>query len=133
MYNSATIAGRLGKDPDTRVTTGGMSVCKLSVATNHREKVDGEWTEGTEWHTVVVFGKTAEACERYLTKGRQVLVEGRIQYRKWDSPDGVKWFTEILANEVKFLGGQQQEHTEQRSRPRHKPAPVGEPDADIPF
>jgi single-strand DNA-binding protein len=107
MINRATLLGNLGRDPEIRTTGSGMAVGTLRVATTHRTKDrDGNWQEATEWHSVTVFGKTAENCQRYLTKGRQVYVEGRIQTRKWQDKEGKdRYSTEVVADIVKFVGG----------------------------
>ena len=107
MLNSAQIIGHLGQDPETRFTTSGKAVCSFSVATTEKWKGDdGELKESTQWHKVVVWGKQAEPCGQYLAKGRMVYVEGRIQTRSYDNKDGVKvYVTEIIARNVKFLGG----------------------------
>ena len=100
--NKAILIGRLGKDPELRQTQSQMAVCTLSVATSERRKdASGNWNEQTEWHNVVVFGKTAENCAQYLAKGRQVYVEGRIQTRKWQDKEGKdRYTTEIVGNGV---------------------------------
>ena len=108
MINKVILVGNLGRDPETRATQGGASVCTLSVATSERQKDrDGNWSDHTEWHRVVVFGQTADACVRFLQKGRQVYVEGKLRTSKWQDKDGQdRYTTEIIAFEVKFLGGQ---------------------------
>ena len=100
--NKAIIVGHLGRDPEPRSTKGGQTVVTLSVATTHRRKgADDE----TEWHRVTVFGQQAEACERYLAKGRMVYVEGRLRTSSYEK-DGIKRYsTEIIASTVQFLGG----------------------------
>jgi len=106
--NKAIIVGNLGIDPELRHTQSGTPVCNLRVATHERwSGRDGsEGGERTEWHNVVVFGKQAENCERYLSKGRQVYVEGRLQTRKWEDKDGRdRYTTEIVALTVQFLSG----------------------------
>ena len=101
MINKAIIVGNLGADPDLRTTNNGTSVCSMSVATTFKTKDK----EQTEWHSIVVFGKVAESCGQYLSKGRQVYIEGRIQTRKWQDKEGRdRYSTEIVAYEVKFLG-----------------------------
>lgn len=105
--NKAMIIGNLGDDPEVRFTGGGQAVATLSVATNERwtDKA-GQAQERTEWHRVVVWGKQAEQCKEYLSKGRQVFVEGRIQTRDWTDKEGHKRYTtEIIAQRVQFLGG----------------------------
>jgi single-strand DNA-binding protein len=104
MINRAILLGRLGADPELKSTTSGSSVCNLRVATDHRVKRGDSWEDETEWHRVTCFGRVAENCGKYLEKGRQVFIEGRIQTRSWEK-DGVKRYsTEIIANEVKFIG-----------------------------
>src|SRR5690606_26707219 len=107
MVNKAIILGNLGKDPEVRFTNSGQAVCQFSVATSERWlDSDGNKQERTEWHNVVVWGKQAENCGQYLNKGSQVFVEGRIQTRSYDDKDGNKrYMTEIVAKDVRFLGG----------------------------
>jgi single-strand DNA-binding protein len=107
MVNEAIIIGNLGQDPELRHTGSGTAVCSLSVATNRKWKnKDGELQDDTQWHKVVVWDKQAESCAEYLSKGRQVYVRGRLQTRDWEDKEGVKRYTtEIVAQEVKFLGG----------------------------
>lgn len=104
--NKAILIGNLGADPDMRYTGSGQGVCELRIATTEKWTKDGQANEKTEWHRVVVWGKTAEACAKYLAKGRQVYVEGRIQTRSYDDREGQKrYITEIVASDVQFLGG----------------------------
>lgn len=105
--NKVIIVGRLGTDPELKHTQGGQAVARLSVATseNWTDK-NGQKQERTEWHRVVVWGKLAEICGKYLSKGRQAYIEGRIQTRSWEDNQGQKRYsTEIVANTVQFLGG----------------------------
>ncbi len=107
--NKVIVVGRLGADPELKTITGGNSVCRLSVATseNWTDK-QGQKQERTEWHKVVVWGKLAELCGKYLAKGRQCYVEGRLQTRSWEDQQGQKRYaTEIVANTVQFLGSTQ--------------------------
>ena len=106
--NKVLLIGNLGKDPEVRFTGGGQAVARFPVATsevwNDRE---GQRQERTEWHNVVVWGKQAETCGQYLQKGRQVYIEGSIRTRQYDDKDGNKrYITEIIAQNVRFLGGQ---------------------------
>lgn len=109
--NRATILGNLGGDPELKDTSAGP-VCRLSVATNRQWKdKQGNEKKHTEWHRVVIFGKQAENAAKYLKKGSQVYIEGRLQTTKWeDEVDGKKvtrWTTEIVASPfggVTFLG-----------------------------
>ena len=106
MLNKCMIIGNLGKDPEMRYTANGQAVTTFNVATSRTfNGRDGERREETEWFTVVTWDRLAETCAQYLTKGRQVYVEGRMQTRSWDGTDGVKHYrTELVAQEVKFLG-----------------------------
>ncbi|MBI2712651.1 MAG: single-stranded DNA-binding protein [Bdellovibrio sp.] len=105
--NKVILVGRLGQNPEVRYTPSGAAVANFSVATNE-SWVDksGQKQERTEWHRVVVWGKTAENCGQYLSKGRQVYVEGRLQTRQWQDKDNqTKYTTEVQAQTVQFLGG----------------------------
>lgn len=107
--NKVILVGRLGRDPETRYLNDGRAVTNFSVATSEewKDKNTGERKEKTEWHKVSVFGPLATVCGKYLNKGRQVYVEGKLQTRTWDK-DGVKQYsTEIVANDVQFLGDKQ--------------------------
>jgi single-strand DNA-binding protein len=105
-FNRVLLLGNLGADPELRYTQNQQPVCTLRIATSERRKgADGNWTDHTEWHSVVTFGKTAENAAQYLAKGRQVLVEGKIQTRKWQDKDGNnRYTTEVIANTVTFVG-----------------------------
>lgn len=105
--NKVILVGHLGADPDMRYTPSGQGVCELRLATSESwNDKNGQRQERTEWHRIVVWGKRAEVCSKYLAKGRQVFVEGRIQTRTYDDKDGNKrYITEIIANDVQFLGG----------------------------
>jgi single-strand DNA-binding protein len=102
--NKCIIIGRIGQDPELKHLPTGNAVCNLSVATSevYKDK-NGERQESTQWHRVQVYGKQAEHCEKYLKKGSQVFIEGKVQYRSYDK-DGVKqYITEIVASTVTFL------------------------------
>ena len=135
MVNSITVVGYLGKDPDTRFTTSGKAVCSFSVATTEKWRGDdGELKESTQWHQVVVWGKQAEPCGQYLAKGRLVYVEGRIQTRNYEDKDGVKrYVTEIIARQVKCLGGGGGEKKEREDTGRNSSMAPADPDEDPPF
>jgi single-strand DNA-binding protein len=107
MVNKVILIGNLGQDPEMRYTSNGTPVANFSLATNEKYSTgDGQMQERTEWHRVVVFGRTAENCANYLAKGRQAYVEGRLQTRQWEDRDGNRRYTtEIVAREVRFLGG----------------------------
>jgi single-strand DNA-binding protein len=120
--NKAILLGNLGKDPEVRYTQSGAAVTNFSVATTRAFKSGEDWKEETEWHNIVVFGRTAERCSEYLQKGSQVYIEGRIQTRKWEDRDGnTRYTTEIVAFDVQFLSRartQNQEGTGSGAPPR---------------
>ena len=109
--NKVILVGNLGKDPEVRYTPGGQAVCNFSIATSESwtDKTTNDKKEKTEWHRIVVWGKTAELCGQYLTKGRQVYIEGRLQTRDFTNKEGQKQYTtEVVANNVGgviFLSG----------------------------
>ena len=106
--NKVILIGNLGKKPELRYTPGGQAVANFTLATNERfGGRDGQPAqERTEWHRIVVWGRTAENCGQYLDKGRSVYIEGRLQTREWQDKEGQKrQTTEIVANTVQFLGG----------------------------
>lgn len=105
MYNKALLIGNLGRDPEVRHTNSGQPVANLRIATSRRYKDrDGNWTEQTEWHDVVCFGRTAETAGQYLRKGSRVFVEGRLQTRSWEDREGKKQYrTEVVADNLKFM------------------------------
>jgi len=133
--NKVFLIGYLGSDPESIQTSSGKSMCKLSMATTEKW---GEGQEQTDWHRVICWGKQAELCQQYLSKGSQVHIEGRIQYRSWEDNEGnTKWTTEIVAFRVTFLG-----KGGGGSRRQNEPPPPSEPpgggsdnfdDDDIPF
>jgi single-strand DNA-binding protein len=104
--NKVMIIGNLGADPEMRYTANGNAVTSFNVATNETfTGRDGQRQERTEWFSVVTWNRLAETCAQYLTKGRQVYVEGRLQTRSWDGQDGQKHYrTEVVAETVRFLG-----------------------------
>jgi single-strand DNA-binding protein len=104
--NKVILVGNLGKDPEVRYAQSGTAICTLRLAVTERRKEGDSWKDHTEWMDVVTFGKTAENAGQYLQKGRQVYVEGRMQTRNYKDKEGVeKWRTEVVANQVLFLGG----------------------------
>jgi single-strand DNA-binding protein len=138
MVNKVILIGNLGQDPELRATSGGTSVCTLSIATSERWKdKEGNWTDHTEWHRVVVWGKLAENCAQYLHKGRQVYVEGKLQTKKWQDRDGNdRYTTEVVANEIKFLGTKGEgggERPAPRQEQRDEPQADGGGDDEMPF
>jgi single-strand DNA-binding protein len=120
--NSVQLIGRLGKEPESRAMPSGSTVCNLSIATTEKwkDKQSGQPQERTEWHRVVVFGRSGDACAEYLSKGDLVFVQGGIRTRKY-TKDGVeRYSTEIVAQDVQFL------HTKGRAgQSQREPAPTG--------
>lgn len=103
MVNKCILIGRLGKDPETRETHSGLAITELRLATSRGRSRDGD--EVTDWHTVVCFDKTAEIAAKYLAKGRQVYVEGRLQHDSWEDNEGNKRNkTSVVAHSLQFLG-----------------------------
>ena len=133
MINKVILIGSLGADPEVRYAQSGTAVANFRIATTESwRKADGEREELTEWHRIVAFGKLAEICGQYLSKGMRVYIEGRLQTRKWEDRDGNQRFTtEIVAREMKMLsprsggGGQSQ-------GPEEPPFPEPMED-DVPF
>jgi single-strand DNA-binding protein len=105
--NKAIIVGRLGADPELRFTPSGRAVANFNIATDSVWKDrDGNRQKNTEWHKIVVWGPQAETCSKYLSKGREVFIEGEIRTRNYEDKEGVKrYVTEIVARDVRFLGG----------------------------
>jgi len=103
-HSSTTLIGNLGQKPETKTLTSGNTVTRLSLATSRtwRDK-DGNKQEDTQWHNVVLWNKLGELAQQYLDKGSKVLIVGRIEYRKSDSEGTIKYFTDIVATEMKFL------------------------------
>jgi single-strand DNA-binding protein len=104
--NKVILVGRLGRDPETRYTSGGQAVCNFSMATDESFKSkSGERQKRTEWHKIVVWGKQAEIAQQYLKKGSQLYLEGRIQSREWTDKENQKRTSfEIVATDFRFLG-----------------------------
>ena len=141
--NKVILVGNLGRDAELRYTPGGSPVATLNLATTEiwNDKA-GQRQEKTEWHRIVLWGKTAESLNEYLTKGKQIYVEGRLQTRQWDDKDGNKRYTtEIRGDRIVLLGGGGGGGgSRQQSRATAAPSedPMGEPvseltDDDIPF
>src|SRR5262245_1532291 len=105
--NKVILIGNLGRDPELRYTQSGQAVANFTLATSERfANKSGEQQERTEWHRIVAWGKTGELCAQYLSKGRSVYIEGRLQTREWEDKEGQKRSTtEIVAQNVTFLGG----------------------------
>ena len=108
--NKVILIGRLGRDPEMRFTPGGLPVCNMVIATSTYTGEGEGKEEVTEWHRVVAFGKLAEICGQYLSKGRLVYVEGRLQTRRWEDRNGnVRYTTEIIINNMQILDSKKEE------------------------
>ena len=106
--NKVFLLGNVGKDPEIRSTAGGTLVATFGLATADRRKdQQGNWQDTTEWHNIVVYGRTAEIVRDYVKKGKELFIEGRIQSRSWDDKESgqKKYRTEIIVNELTLLGG----------------------------
>jgi single-strand DNA-binding protein len=138
--NKVILIGRLGSDPEVRYTPSGVAVANFSIATSEewKDKDSGERRERTEWHRIVAWRRLGEICGEYLSKGKQIYVEGRLQTRDWEDRDGNKRYTtEIIASDVQFLGTRD---SSEPARPRGSSStdiqgmpPQGPGDDDIPF
>ena len=140
MINKAILVGNLGRDPEVRYTPSGTAVANFTVATTDRwkDKTTGEMKEQTEWHRIVAWGRLGEICGEYLSKGRQVYIEGRIQTRSWEKDGVTRYTTEIVAQEMKMLGPKDSGNNYRPSGPETAPEYSGPPlpednDSDIPF
>ena len=108
--NRVVLTGNLTHDPELRSLPSGMSVCKLRIACNTRRKnnASGEWEDKPNYFDVTVWGAQGENCARFLSKGRPVAIDGRLEWREWEAQDGSKrQSTEIIADAVQFLGGRE--------------------------
>lgn len=134
--NKVILIGRLGADPEVRYTSNGTPVASFRIATSESwTNKDGQREERTEWHRIVTWRKLAEICGEYLSKGKQVYIEGRLQTREWEDRDGVKrWTTEITAQNMQMLGSpDDQTRTSEPSGPSVPEEPAIAEDDDIPF
>lgn len=135
--NRVVIAGNLTRDPELRTLESGFSICSMRIANNTRRKSkSGEWEDKPNFFDVTVFGAQGENCNRYLEKGRQVLIDGRLEWREWeDKESGQKrQAVSIIADQVQFVGGGGQNNggggvSESTASTASNP----EPDDDIPF
>ena len=138
--NRVVLVGNLTRDPELRHTPSGMPVCSLRLAVNTRRKdqASGQWTEKPNYFDITVWGNQGESCAQYLSKGRPVAVDGRLEWREWDAQDGTKrQAVEIIADSVQFLGGR----GDAEAQPQFVPAGAGAgadadfgpADDDIPF
>jgi single-strand DNA-binding protein len=152
--NRVVIEGNLTRDPELRQLAGGNSVCKLRVAVNERvkDRESGQWSDKPNYFDVTVWGAQGESCNRYLTKGSGIMVDGRLSWREWDAQDGTKrQSVEIIAENTRFVGGRDgsgsgggfeggnrsgssysDDFTPAPARSA-APVPAGDDDDDIPF
>ncbi len=138
--NKAILIGNLGRDPEMRYTQNGTAVANFTLATTDSwTGKDGNKEERTEWHNIVAWARLAEICSQYLTKGRHVYIEGRIQTRKWEDRDGnTRYTTEVVAQNMQMLGGRGEggggDYGEGAGGgPAPGPDDAGVTDDDIPF
>lgn len=141
--NKVILVGNLGSDPEVRTTPGGQRVANFRLATSRSwNSQDGQRQEKTEWHSIVAWGKTADIVERYLQKGKQVYIEGRLETRSWQDKDGqTRYKTEIICENMQMLGrpGERNDAGGDYSRAAAGAAPSEEnlsqaaPDDDLPF
>jgi single-strand DNA-binding protein len=104
--NRVVLTGNLTRDPELRSLQSGTSVCSLRIASNSRRKENGEWVDKPNYFSVTVWGAQGENCARFLSKGRPVCIDGRLEWREWQGQDGAKRESvEIVADAVQFLGG----------------------------
>ena len=135
--NKVMLIGNLGKDPELRFTPSGRAVGRFPIATSEQwTDQSGQKQDRTEWHNIVVWGKQAETCGQYLSKGRQVFLEGSIRSRQYDDKDGnKKYITEVIAQRVQFLGGGRAgaAGAQPRESTGAEPVPAPAEEEDIPF
>ena len=133
--NLAIVIGRLGKDPELKYTTGGKAVAELSIATSEKWRdAKGELQERVEWHRVTLWDKQAENAAKYLSKGSQACVRGRIQTEKWTDNDGTnRHTTKIIAEHIEFLGSATKRDSGVDAEPAEAQATAQAAFDDIPF
>lgn len=136
-YQKLTAIGFLGRDPEYKTTQNGISVCNFSIACSEKFMVNSEWKEKTEWLNILTFKVLADNCHKYLKKGSQVFIEGKLQTSKWEKDGVTKYKTEILANVVQFLdskksaGSHKGEQEQSFNQPKQNEEPYDE--ESIPF
>ena len=122
--NKVILIGRLGKDPEMRYTPDGTAIANFTIATSEewKDKSTGKKQERTEWHRIVAFRRLAEICGEYLSKGKQVYIEGRLQTRDWEDKGGNKRYTtEIVAGQMQMLDGAKQDTGKPEAGQRNEP------------
>ena len=139
--NRVVLTGNLTRDPELRALPSGMSVCSLRIASNSRRKENGEWVDKPNYFSVTVWGAQGENCARFLTKGRPVAVDGRLDWREWTQDDTKRESVEISAESVQFLGTNPDTNSHQAAATANGEDATAEPVAagagedpdDIPF
>jgi single-strand DNA-binding protein len=143
--NKVILVGSVGKDPEVRMV-GEAKVATFSVATNekYKDSKSGEWKENTEWHNIVCWRNTAELAEKYIKKGTQLYIEGKLRTRSWDKDGEKRYVTEIVADSIQFLGkkegsdspapapAQQRKPLYQQETKRFNTTPLPTDDDDLP-
>jgi single-strand DNA-binding protein len=134
--NKVILVGNLGRDAEVKVTASGQSVASFSIATTETWTKDGEKKEKTEWHRIVLWGRQADTLQPYLTKGKQIYVEGRLETRQWEKDGQKHYTTEVKADRIVLLGGGRGGERSDRGEvgyadPMANAAPIT--DDDIPF
>ncbi|MGB1039769.1 MAG: single-stranded DNA-binding protein [Flavobacteriales bacterium] len=125
LRNKVQLIGRLGQTPEVKHLDSGKTVANFSMATNYKYKnAQGEWTDSVDWHNLVAWGKTAEIIEKYVNKGSEIGIEGRLTTRSWEDKDGNKRYTtEVLVNELLLMG----------AKPSDEKKTKKKEEADLPF
>ena len=125
--NRVILVGRLGRDPETKCLQSGMAVTEFSIATSEqwKDKDSGEKRERTEWHRIVAFGKLAEICGEYLTKGQEVYLEGRLQTDQYEKDGTTRYSTKVIASRMQMIGRKPEKQIPEPPAPKL--------DDDIPF
>ena len=133
--NRVVLVGNLTKDPELKSTSGGTSICKMRIAVNTRRKDEtGQWVDKPNYFDVTVWGNQAESCAQYLSKGRPVGIDGRLEWREWEATDGSgkRQAVEIVAESVQFLGSRDGGGGGGDNAPQFVPAGAGGETADFP-
>lgn len=139
--NKVILVGNLGKDPEVSYTPSGTAVAKFSIATSEKwtDKGTGEKKDKTEWHRITAFGKLGEICGEYLSKGKQVYIEGKLSYGSYEKDGVTRYTTDIIASQMQMLGGRGDASSAGSSASSSMPnmdgpsVPEGPMDEDIPF
>jgi len=103
--NRVILTGNLTRDPEIKQANSGVAICELGVAVNDRKKINGEWTDHASFFDVTVFGHTAEACGKYLSRGKPVAVDGKLEQQRWEKDGEKRSKVVVIAQQVQFLGG----------------------------